>query len=107
MALNDVIDWMIHDILVQDCGEGSAWDTCALPSWQLAHPGEALRADQGQSGGGGGQQGAHTSPSQGYHCDEEAGVWGARARKAKEEEKERAKRTKSPVLQEKEEEKVW
>ena len=51
--LNDDIDWMIHDILVQDCGEGSAWDTCALPSWQLTHPGEALRADQRQSGGGG------------------------------------------------------
>ena len=104
MALDDDIDWMIHEFFLQDCSESSARDTCALPTWQLTHPGKALRADQRQSGGRGGQQGAHTSSSQGYQCHEEASVWGARACKVKEEEKEGAERTKSPVLQEKEEE---
>ena len=97
---------MTHNILTQGCCEGSSWDTCALLTWKFSHLGEALRADQGQGGGGGGHQRTHPSPGQSHQGDEETGVWGARACKTKEEEKEGTKRTKSPLLQEKEEEKV-
>ena len=94
---------MAHNILTQGCCEGSSWDTCALLTWKFSHLGEALRADQGKGGGGGGHQRTHSSPGQSHQGDEETGVWGARACKTKEEEKEGTKRTKSPLLQEKEE----